>query len=196
VETDRISRRSDSFRYLFVGRLIERKGIETLLKAFRELKSGELWIVGDGPLVDSVKEAARGDRRVRWFAHAGGGDLVRLYRSVDAVVVPSVYDVWSLVVNEAQTFGLPVIASDQVGAAADRIEHGLNGLIVPAGQALALRGAMRELARWTANQRDRCATLCQRLCESNTADRSAEAMVRACSHAVDHRRRRLRMRGS
>jgi glycosyltransferase involved in cell wall biosynthesis len=54
---------------------------------------------------------------------------------------------WGLVVNEAMNRGLPVIASDAVGAAAGGLVHdGHNGLIVPAGDPVALAAALRKLA--------------------------------------------------
>jgi glycosyltransferase involved in cell wall biosynthesis len=70
-----------------------------------------------------------------------------VYREADVLILPALYDVWGLVVNEAQGCGLPVITTDQVGAAADWIDPGVTGLIVPAGSVDAFAGAMRELGR-------------------------------------------------
>ena len=75
-----------------------------------------------------------------------------LYAAADVLVVPSIptrtfREPWGLVVNEAMNRELPVIASDAVGAAAGGlVRDGHNGLVVPAGDARALAGAIRRLA--------------------------------------------------
>jgi glycosyltransferase involved in cell wall biosynthesis len=82
-------------------------------------------------------------------------DAVRLrnfYAAADVLVVPSIpthtfREPWGLVVNEAMNRGLPVIASDAVGAAAGGlVRDGDNGVVVPAGDPVALAAALRRLA--------------------------------------------------
>jgi glycosyltransferase involved in cell wall biosynthesis len=180
----------NGMRFLFVGRLIERKGIDVLLDAFRAVEGGELWVVGDGPLAALVESAAAADERVRFFRHLEAGSLDDVYRKADVLVLPALYDVWGLVVNEAQEYGLPVITTDQVGAAADLIDPGVTGLIVPAGSVDAFAGAMRELGGWTREQRQRCGERTRAKFEQRSADRAAEAMFEGCSLAVEHRGRR------
>lgn len=78
-------------------------------------------------------------------------DLRNLYAGSDVVVVPSVrtrdfLEPWGLVVNEAFHQGVPVIATDAVGAVAGGlVEHERTGLVVPAGDAAALRAAIHRL---------------------------------------------------
>lgn len=175
--------------YLFVGRLIERKGIDVLLDAFREVDGGELWIAGDGPLRHLVETAAREDERVRLLGHADPPELERLYRRADVLVLPSYYDVWGLVVNEAQAHGLPVIATDEVGAAADLIDDGVNGFVVPTGSSPALARAMNEVAGWTENDRSRCSRRCLRKLDESSVDSAADAILEASVVALEHRRR-------
>ncbi len=175
-------------RFLFVGRLIERKGIDLLLRAFRELASGELWIVGDGCLVRDIVRAAEANPRIRLFGHLDGTDLQDVYRRADVLVLPSHYEVWGLVVNEAQVHGLPVVTTDQVGCAPDLIDAGVNGLIVPAGSWVALAHAMQEVATWTEPQRERCAKRCRSKRETYSPARAADGIARACSLALEHRR--------
>lgn len=64
----------------------------------------------------------------------------------DIVVVPSYYDPWGLVVHEGMLMAKPVIASDRVGAAIDRIEHEKNGFIFPAGDLYKLSWLIKFLA--------------------------------------------------
>jgi len=75
-----------------------------------------------------------------------------LFAEADAFVLPSLHDGWGVVVNQALGAGLPVIASDTVGAAGDLVRHGENGLIVPAGNVAALEVAIRTFAEGP----DRC----------------------------------------
>ncbi len=78
--------------------------------------------------------------------------LRNFYAGADVLVVPSIStrtfrEPWGLVVNEAMNRGLPVIASDAVGAAAGGLlRDGHNGIVVPAGDPIALAGAIRRLA--------------------------------------------------
>jgi glycosyltransferase involved in cell wall biosynthesis len=179
-------------RYLFVGRLIERKGIDVLLDAFREVDGGELWIAGDGPLRPLVQRAAADDAHVRLLGHVDGVQLERLYREADVLVLPSYYDVWGLVVNEAQVHGLPVIASDEVGAAADLVDDGVNGLVVPTGSSAALARAMNEIAGWTAADRRRCYRRSKEKRDERSAEAAADAIFEASVIALEHRQRHSR----
>src|SRR4029078_3727088 len=122
-------------RFLFVGRLIERKGLEVLLQAFARFPGGGVWSAGDGPLPPTAAAAASQGGRIRLLGHVDGKDLPALYAQVDALVVPALTEPWGLVVHEGLGNGLPVIASNQVAAADDLVQRGVNGAIVPAGSA-------------------------------------------------------------
>jgi len=110
--------------FLFVGRLIEIKNVITLLMAFKQMRQAEdrLDIVGDGPLRGSlqefVDENGLGDV-VTFFGHKEGDDLARRYAQATALVLPSLREIWGLVVNEALASGLYVVVSDYCGVAED-----------------------------------------------------------------------------
>ena len=78
-------------------------------------------------------------------------EVRNFYGGADVVVVPSIptrtfREPWGLVANEAMNQGLPVIATDAVGAVAGGlVRHERNGLVVPAGDAGALAGALRRM---------------------------------------------------
>lgn len=132
-------------RVLFVGAFSLRKGIPYLLDAAR--KAGpdvNVRMVGPqnprlvarlGGLPDNVK--AVGVKR--------GEALREEFRRADMFVLPSVEDGSALVTLEAMLAGLPVVVSDQAGAAL--IEDGISGYVVPAGDADALAERMLFLAR-------------------------------------------------
>ena len=114
--------RHGDFQILFAGRPAPEKGFDVLRRG-RRRRRGRSWSP-DEP----------GARR----------DLRNLYAGSDVVVVPSVptrdfLEPWGLVVNEAFHQGVPVIATDAVGAAAGGlVQHERTGLVVPAGDADAL----------------------------------------------------------
>jgi glycosyltransferase involved in cell wall biosynthesis len=174
-------------RFLFVGRLIESKGLDVLLEAFRLVDAGELWIAGDGPLRKFVAKAAAGDPKIRLLGYVDGRALADMYSRSDALIVPSLYEPWGLVVHEGLAHGLPVIATDQVGAADDLIETGVNGYVVPAGSPEAMAAAMRKVAGWTPEQRDRAVSRSAETLASVRVERGVDGFVRGCALALAHR---------
>ena len=114
--------------------------------------------------------------------------LRNFYAGSDVVVVPSVptrdfLEPWGLVVNEAFHQGVPVIATDAVGAAAGGlVQHERTGLVVPAGDARALAAALRRLhddpalrARLGANAREAVARVHPRRLGGRACARAAAA---------------------
>jgi glycosyltransferase involved in cell wall biosynthesis len=143
-------RRSAPFQALAAGRLEPEKGTDVLLRAWAEaglrMPDAALVLVGDGPLRSAAAAAGA------LAPGAARPDEVRnFYAGSDVVVVPSVptrdfLEPWGLVVNEAFDQGVPVIATTAVGAAAGGlVRHEETGLVVPAGDATALAGALRRL---------------------------------------------------
>ena len=141
----------DTFTYLFSGQLIHRKGVDVLVEAFTRAAEANpalrLVLAGDGPerarFEALVPEALR--PRVEWLGFVSWDALPQVYARADALVIPSRHDGWALVVNEAFAAGLPVIASDAVGAAHDLVVDGVTGRRVPAGEIAPLAAALAEL---------------------------------------------------
>jgi glycosyltransferase involved in cell wall biosynthesis len=139
------------FQVVFAGRLEREKGVPVLLAAWRISGLGApdaaLVLVGRGP------ERARAAAARTAFAvgELDPQEVRNFYAASDVVVIPSIptrtfREPWGLAANEAMNQGLPVIATDAVGAAAGGlIAHERNGLVVPAGHAEALAGALRRL---------------------------------------------------
>ena len=131
---------------LFVGRLVADKGVPVLLDAWRRLGTP------GGPVPGRRRAAARTTARTRRRARRPvERALPTAYAAADLVVVPSIatrrfLEPWGLVCNEAMSQGRPVIATDAVGAAAGGlVRDGETGLVVAAGDAAALSGAMGRL---------------------------------------------------
>ena len=137
--------------FLFSGSLIARKGVDLVAPAFvrlaREVPNVRLRIVGDGELRQSMmQKLAPVSERVEFVGFRDWPELPREYAAADVLCVPSRYDGWGLVVPEGLAAGLPVIATDRMGAALEFVRRGRNGWLVSAGDEVALFGAMREAA--------------------------------------------------
>jgi glycosyltransferase involved in cell wall biosynthesis len=120
---------------LFVGSLIERKGLEFLLKAYKILKNKmdfiSLVIVGEGVLKNELqnlctKEKIKDVHFTGWLDE----DKIMYYGISDVFVIPSLEDLCPLVINEAMCCELPVISTIKVGCALDMIKEGKNGFVV------------------------------------------------------------------
>lgn len=138
--------------FLYVGRLITHKGIRILLEAFEILQSCAvtkcaLVMVGDGELIDDVKALMSHIPSLFVTGRLEGTALLDAYAAADVFVLPSYWEPWGLVLNEAMASGLPVIVTDAVGSSDDLVEKGENGLIVPVGQSEALADAMYYLVQ-------------------------------------------------
>jgi glycosyltransferase involved in cell wall biosynthesis len=96
---------------------------------------------------------------------------------LDAFVLPSAYDTWGLVLNEAMLFGLPVVASRTAGAALDLVEEGQNGYVYDAGDVAALAAALRRLAV-SADLRLRFGRRSEQIVQEYSYDTCIESIVR------------------
>lgn len=140
--------------FLFCGSLIARKGVDLVARAFVQLASEfpdtRLEIAGDGELRQSLMQTLRQVReRVEFVGFKNWDELPELYASADVLCVPSRYDGWGLVVPEGLASGLPVIATNRMGAALEFVRTGVNGWLVPAGDETAIFSAMQEAASLT-----------------------------------------------
>jgi glycosyltransferase involved in cell wall biosynthesis len=119
---------------LSVGQFIPRKGFSELIESFHLLDEGEtsLVIVGGGPLKEEYQKIISELRlkNVILKDFMAREQLIEFYKAADLFVLPTHYDIWGLVINEALAFGLPIITTTGAGAAYSLIESGTNGYIV------------------------------------------------------------------
>ncbi len=138
---------------LFVGRLASNKGLKTLVEAFSRITGDHpdlfLVLVGeDGGDAAALQEDLRGrglESRARWVGFVPEESLLAsAYAEATALVLPSEYEAFGLVLLEALAQGTPVVAS-RVGGIPGIVEDGRNGLLVPPGDASALAQALQDL---------------------------------------------------
>ena len=139
-------------RLLFVGRLVEKKGVAVLLDALRMLPTDLDWtleIIGDGPLRSSLEAQAQG-LPVTFSGAASREQLARAYGRSTAVVVPSVpaasgdQDGLPTVVLEAMGAGRPIVASALPGID-EAIEDGVTGLLAAPNDPASLARALTQV---------------------------------------------------
>jgi glycosyltransferase involved in cell wall biosynthesis len=127
---------------LYLGRLEEVKGLSYLIRAFARLNfdGAILVFAGDGSLRKELTQVARKqgiEENIRFAGFVTPREALNYYSIADVFVLPSITtpagkETWGLVLNEAMNQGLPVVATDAVGAAAGGlVQSGVNGFVVP-----------------------------------------------------------------
>lgn len=122
---------------LFVGRLIRRKGVDVLLRAWKEvirdIPDATLIVAGGGEEIESLKGLAESlgiSTGVSFLGHVEPAELVEYYKTADLFVFPSRGEGMPNVILEAMSSGLPVVAT-AIGGIVDVITNGENGFLVP-----------------------------------------------------------------
>lgn len=177
----------NTLTFLFCGQMIYRKGIDVLLSAFdRLIRRGldaRLLLIGRKAelpaYLETISPAARA--RIVYEGFQAPEALPGFFCRGDVFVLPSRYDGWGVVINQALAAGLPIIASNAVGAARDLVVTGVNGVLIPPGDVDQLECAMgnlicdREFWRtWGVNSRQKAHAL--------TPERGAEKWVQVLKH--------------
>ena len=128
----------DAFVTLYCGRLSKEKGVIDLVIAYHQVSSPKklLLIVGDGPERDSIEKyiSSNNVESVHISGFQPRDEVLKYYAVSDILVLPSLREATGAVVNEAMCFGLPIIASDQVGFGQEFVIPDENGFIFPVGE--------------------------------------------------------------
>ncbi len=134
---------ADDGYVLFLGRLVQEKGVETLLKAYAQSKDGwRLVVAGTGPLGNDLK--AKHSPSV-FIGYIAGDALKVMIDRASVVVVPSEwYENCPMSVLEAMAYGKPVVGS-RMGGIPELVEEGRTGLLYEAGNVDALASTLDRL---------------------------------------------------
>jgi glycosyltransferase involved in cell wall biosynthesis len=186
-------------RFLFLGQLIPRKGIDLLLQAMKNVLAAwpgaRLELAGtDRSNGRYARDAARlGIRHaVEFSGMIEAQSVATVLRRCDVFILPSRHDGWGVVLNEAASAGKPIIASDACGAAHHLALPGVNGFRFASGRVADLTQAMMAYCRDpTLTLRHGGESL--RLFEEFTPRRNAQRFEEALDSLLDPRERRARV---
>jgi glycosyltransferase involved in cell wall biosynthesis len=172
-------------RFLFLGQLCPRKGIDLLLLAMRDV----LAVHPDARLEVAGKDQSRGfyasmaerleiSHAVRFSGVVDAARIGTVLCRCEVLILPSRHDGWGVVLNEAASLGKALIASDACGAAHHLIEPQVNGFRFPAGDRSALTTAMLAYCRNPSLAR-RHGAESLRIFEEFTPERNAQRLEEA-----------------
>jgi glycosyltransferase involved in cell wall biosynthesis len=177
---------ASSSKFLYVGRLAKQKGLLDLLDAFCRIRKqnpeATLDLVGSGSLEEELRQGTRRlgiESAVAFLGTKTPEDIGRLLMSSAAMILPSHTEPWGLVVNEALSFGCPVVVSDVCGCVPELVRDGVTGYSFPAGDVDALTMAMMNAARLSKDRND-VARRCMEVIADFTPERAAAQILRGC----------------
>lgn len=117
--------------FLFVGQMVERKGIAQLLKAWEEHKNyyphDNLIVIGAGVLLDSLRNKYENERSIHILGSVSYDNIYLYYALCDVFIMPTLEDNWCLVIPEAMACGKPVACSIYNGGVKDLVIDGVDG---------------------------------------------------------------------
>jgi glycosyltransferase involved in cell wall biosynthesis len=128
---------------LYVGRLIQAKGVQDLIRALgiSKWKDYSLAIVGDGPYRKELERLASGKDNIKFCSELVGEKLNAMYRFARVFVNPSYSEGLPTAVMEAASLGIPIVATD-VGGTSEIVENGVTGTLVRPGNVEELTQAL------------------------------------------------------
>lgn len=153
-EIDWTSANPEPRAFLYVGRLVGSKGVDVLLRAYSDYRRRveEPWplhIAGAGPL-EADAAATEG---VVTLGFCQPSAMREVFAGASALVLPSIFEPWGVVLHEAAASGLPLICTTACGASLDLVRDGYNGFVVAPGSQAALTQAMERLSTMPAERR-------------------------------------------
>jgi len=183
---------------LYVGRLEESKGVGFLIDAFASLpRQGVILVVaGTGstaPDLERVAEERGVIDRVRFAGYIPPEETIPYYAIATVLVLPSVSmptgkEPWGLVVNEAFNQGVPVIATETVGAAAGGlVQDGVNGFVVPERDSAAIARALQRITE-EPGLRERMSENARRVIAGWDNDRMVHGFQQAIEYVTNGRK--------
>jgi glycosyltransferase involved in cell wall biosynthesis len=173
-------------RLLYVGQLIERKGLIQFIQALAqhattESSQLEVWFAGDGPLrpaIESIPPSA--NLHIRILGHVPYDELPDVYRRCGILAFPTLSDEWGLVVNEAMAAGLPVLGSTYAQAVEELVQDGVNGWTFDPANPRGMGRAIKRAMATPTQALDAMRAAAMATVDLITPDRTAERMLEAC----------------
>jgi glycosyltransferase involved in cell wall biosynthesis len=173
---------------LYVGRLIEIKGLIYLINAFNNLKAKNmdvgLVIVGDGLLKSELLLKYGHIKDIYFIGHKQEKDIPIYYQIADVFVLPSYYEIFSIAISEAMASKLPIITTENVGASSDLIKNNFNGYIVPIKNSKAIYDSLMKVILDDGRQRE-MGEASQYLIKNNfNLDKTVDGFINAIKYVL------------
>jgi phosphatidylinositol alpha-mannosyltransferase len=192
IEVDRFAKAAPTPTHghptiFFLGRHEPRKGLEVLLHAMPALGPDvRLWVAGDGPQTNELRQQVLGDPRIEWLGRVTDAEVASRLAGADVFCAPSLGgESFGVVLLEAMAARTPIVASDLPGYRRV-VRPGGEGLLVPPGDVDALSDALRTVLTDDA-VRARLADACAERAESFSMDTLAERYLELYEEAAGHR---------
>lgn len=167
---------------LYVGQLITRKGILQVLKALKNLncKRTGFVVIGSGPEENTLKQFCQENnlKNVYFEGFKQIEELPEYYALADVFILPSLEEVWGLVVNESLASGLYVLSSKYAGASYDLVRSGWNGEVFDANNVQEIVELIKKTIKKLPEIKNRRDEISKRACEEFSIYKSADVFIR------------------
>lgn len=155
IELDRSSQQAGEKCLLFIGNMWADKGVVELVEAFKAVQSEHpdwrLLLIGGGPLIETYQGAIDS---VEVLGFVQPDELPTVMARASAFCLPSYHDAWAVVIHEAASMGLPIIATDVCGAVSAFVHEGYNGFRCKPRDQESLKHALLQLMELPDGDRD------------------------------------------
>jgi len=184
--------------FLFVGRFLVLKNLEAFVPAFaRYVREGGRWGLkiagsGDPDTVQRLRAAAADTPEIEFLGHLQFDELISLYVSEGALVLPSYSENWGLVVNEAMHAGMPIVISETCGCAPELLDEGGNGFALDPHDEDSMLRALFSMERLGQQERHAMSERSLEIIDDHDVDSWAHAVADAITRST---RRTNRPRG-
>ncbi|MDO6760252.1 glycosyltransferase [Tamlana sp. 2_MG-2023] len=134
-------------QFVFIGRLVEHKGLKVFFKVLNELiheerMSFKVHIIGNGPLANQIPK----HNNIKHTPFVNPEALPKLLENAGTFILPSLYEAWGVVVHEAALAGMPIITTEETGAASEFVINNYNGHTYQANDTEALKKLLLKYA--------------------------------------------------
>ena len=146
----RVEQKKHHNQLLFVGRLVEHKGLKVFFKVLEELIRAnaldiDIHIIGSGPLEKFIPT----HKKIKHTSFIDPSKIPALLENGGTFLLPSLYEAWGVVVHEAVLAGMPIVSTHQTGAATELVIHGFNGYVYDAFNEKELTHYIKRISKQT-----------------------------------------------